>query len=100
LLGLRIPALTTMPSAVAPTLIATLNAAVEMSTWFVAFNLLPMPPLTGSHFLVAVHPRLTPLLANYRTQTGIVLALLIRAGIAQPIVRPLRDAIGHLIPGM
>src|SRR5262249_50224180 len=99
LLGLRIPALSTMPSAVAPTVIAILNAAVEMSTWFVAFNLLPLPPLTGSHFLVAAHPRLAQLLASYRTHAGVVLATLILAGIAQPAVRSLREAIAYLMPG-
>ena len=99
LLGLRIPVLSFMPSAVAPTVIAMLNAAVEMCTWFVAFNLLPLPPLTGAHFLVAARPSLTPLLANYRLYAGVAFAALIFSGVVQPFVRPVRDAVAYLLPG-
>jgi len=97
--ALRIAVLSFMPSAVAPTVIATLNATVEMCTWFVAFNLLPLPPLTGSHVLVAARPGLAPLLAHYRVHAGVVLAVLVWSGMAQPFVRPLRDAIAYFLPG-
>jgi Zn-dependent protease len=99
LLGLRIPVLSFMPSAVVPTVIATLNAAVEMCAWFVAFNLLPLPLLTGAHFLVAARPSLRPLLANYRIYAGVALAALILSGVVQPFVRPVRDALAYLLPG-
>jgi Zn-dependent protease len=99
LLGLRIPVLSFMPSAVVPTTIAVLNAAVEMSAWLVAFNLLPLPPLTGGHFLVAIRPSLAPLLANYRNYAGVLLAALILLGVAQPVVKPLRDVVAYLLPG-
>ena len=99
LLGLRIPVLSFMPSAVVPTVIATSNAAVEMCTWFVAFNLLPLPPLTGAHFLVAARPSLAPLLANYRIYAGVAFAALILSGDVQPFVRPVRDAVAYLLPG-
>ena len=88
-----------MPSAVVPTTIAILNAAVEMSAWFVAFNLLPLPPLTGGHLLVAIRPSLAPLLANYRNYAGVLLAALILLGVAQPVVKPLRDVVAYLLPG-
>jgi Zn-dependent protease len=100
LLGLRIPVLSTMPSAVVPTLIATLNAAVEMCAWFVAFNLLPLPPLTGAHFLVAARPSLAPLLAKYRIFAAVTFAVLIPSGVVQPVVRPVRDVVAYLLPGL
>ena len=99
LLGLRIPVLSFMPSAVAPTVIATLNAAVEMGAWFAAFNLLPLPPLTGAHILVAARPGLAPLLMHYRVYAGVALAVLILSGVVQPLVRPIRDIVAYLLPG-
>jgi Zn-dependent protease len=99
LLGLRIPVLSYMPTAIVPTVIATLNGAVEMCTWFVVFNLIPLPPLTGAHFLVAARPSLAPLLAKYRIYAAIGLAALILTGAPQWALQPARDAIAGLLPG-
>jgi Zn-dependent protease len=100
LLGLRIPMLSLMPSAVAPTTIAILNEAVEISTWFVAFNLFPLPPLTGEHFLVAIWPNFAKPLRDYRTYAGVLLAVLVLGGLVQPVVRPLRDIVSSLVSGL
>jgi Zn-dependent protease len=99
LFWLRIPALLTMPTAVAPTVLATLNACGEMAAWFVAFNLLPVPPLTGEHLLIAVHPAFMKLFAHYRMPISVFAVGLILFGVAQPVVRPIRNAILYLIPG-
>ncbi len=97
LLGLRIPALKYMPEAVVPTVIATLNESVVMCTWFVALNLVPLPPLTGMHLLVAVRPSLAPVLMTYRLYVAIALAVLTLAGLANPVVQPIRDAVAGLL---
>ena len=99
LFWLRIPALLLMPTAVAPTVLATLNAAGEMAAWFVAFNLLPVPPLTGGHLLIAALPGLMPLFAQYRVQVTVLAAVLVLSGVVQPVVRPIRDAIHYVVPG-
>jgi Zn-dependent protease len=99
LFWLRIPALLATPAAVAPTVLATLNAAGEMAAWFIAFNFLPVPPLTGGHLLSAARPALMPLFARYRVQVTIVAAALVLSGVAQPIVRPIREAILFVVPG-
>jgi Zn-dependent protease len=99
LFWLRIPALLAMPTAVAPTVLATLNAAGEMAAWFVAFNLLPVPPLTGGHLLIAVRPDLMQLFAYYRVQISVLATAIVVFGVAQPVVRPIRDAILYFIPG-
>jgi Zn-dependent protease len=99
LLGSRLPVLSYMPTAIAPTVIATLNGAVEMCTWFAVFNLLPLPPLTGAHFLVAARPSFAPLLAKYQIYAAIGLAALILAGAPQSVLQPGRDAIASLLPG-
>jgi Zn-dependent protease len=99
LLQLRIPALTYLPSAVVPTVIATLNEVVAMGTWFAALNLLPLPPLTGMHLLVAVRPSLAPLLTRYQLFATLALAALALTGVVQGALQPVRDAIAGLLTG-
>jgi Zn-dependent protease len=96
LLGLRIPALKYLPAAFVPTVIATLNESVEMCTWFAAFNLLPLPPLTGMHLIVAVRPSLAKTLMKYSLHAAIALAVLLVAGVVQPVLQPVWDALTEL----
>jgi len=98
LLGLRIPALKYMPDASVPTVIATLNESVAMCTWFAAFNLLPLPPLTGMHLIVAVRPSLATTLTKYSLYAAIALAVLVVAGVVQPVLQPVWDAVAGLLP--
>jgi Zn-dependent protease len=99
LFWLRIPALLATPAAVAPTVLATLNAAGEMAAWFIAFNFLPLPPLTGGHLLSAARPSLMPLFSRYRVQVTVLAAALVLSGVARPIVQPIRNAILFVVPG-
>jgi Zn-dependent protease len=96
LLGLRIPVLKFMPAAFVPTIIAMLNEAAEMSTWFAALNVLPLPPLTGVHLLVAVRPGVATTLNKYSPYAAIALAVLLVAGMVQPVLQPIRDALVHV----
>jgi Zn-dependent protease len=98
--GLRIPALKYMPAAFVPTIIATLNETADMSTWFAALNLLPLPPLTGMHLIVAVRPSLARALNKYSLYAGFAFAALLVAGVVQPLLQPLRDALKQLTSGL
>ena len=98
LLGLRFPALKYMPEALVPSVIATLNNSVEMCIWFAAFNLLPLPPLTGMHLIVAVRPSLAKTLTKYSLYAAIALTVLLVAGVVQPALQPVRDAVAGLLP--
>jgi len=98
LLGLRIPALKYLPEAFVPTVIATLNESAEMYAWFAALNLLPLPPLTGMHLIVAVRPSLATTLTKYSLYAAIAVAALLVAGVAQPVLQPVRDAVAGLLP--
>jgi Zn-dependent protease len=98
LLALRIPVVVFMPSATVPTLLALLNDTVETGIWFVAVNLLPIPPLTGASFVVAAFPRLTKVLAKTHLYAGLIVGALILLGVAAPIVRPLHDALAFMLP--
>jgi Zn-dependent protease len=99
LLQLRVPALVFLPSVAVPTVIATLNETAEMCTWFAAFNLMPVPPLTGMHLVAAVRPDLVPFLITCRIYAALALAALVLAGIVQPILQPGRNAIAGLLLG-
>jgi len=98
LTGLRIPALMYLPEASVPTVIAILNESLEMCTWFAAFNLLPLPPLTGMHLIVAVSPSLARPLTKYSLYAAIALAALLVAGVVQPVLQPARDIVAGLLP--
>jgi Zn-dependent protease len=98
LLGLRFPALKYMPEALVPSVIATLNNSVEMCIWFAAFNLLPSPPLTGMHLIVAVRPSLAKTLTKYSLYAAIALTVLLVAGVVQPLLLPVWDAVAGLLP--
>jgi Zn-dependent protease len=100
LLRLRVPALTYLPSAVVPTVIATLNEAVAMCTWFAAINLVPLPPLTGMHLLVAVRPSLALLVTKYQVYAALALAALALTGVVQTALQPVRDAIAGALAGL
>jgi Zn-dependent protease len=97
-LQLRTPALTYLPSAVVPTVLAMLNESAEMCAWFAATNLVPLPPLTAMHLLVAIRPSVAPLLMKYQLYAAIGLAALVLTGAVQPALQPLWDAIAGLLP--
>lgn len=97
LLALRLPALVFLPPTIAPSVISGLNDAVEMSTWFVVLNLLPLPPLTGAHLLVAIRPSLALPLAAVRLYAGLALGALIATGIGQAVLRPLQQVLAALL---
>jgi Zn-dependent protease len=96
LLGLRIPALQFMPASFVPTIIATLNESADMSTWFAALNVLPLPPLTGMHLLVAIRPGLATTLQKYSLYAAVALAVLLVVGVVQSVLQPVRDALVHM----
>jgi Zn-dependent protease len=87
-----------MPEALVPSVIATLNNSVEMCIWFAAFNLLPSPPLTGMHLIVAVRPSLAKTLTKYSLYAAIALTVLLVAGVVQPLLLPVWDAVAGLLP--
>lgn len=98
LLALRIPVLQVMPTEVVPTVIAMLNDTAETCVWFAAFNLLPIPPLTGAGLIGAAVPRLAKMPAAVRLYAGLALGALVLLGVAGPVVRPLHDVLVRVLP--
>jgi Zn-dependent protease len=100
LLGLRIPALKFMPPAFVPTIIATLNETADMCTWFAVLNLLPLPPLTGMHLVIAARPSLATMLNRYSPYAAIALVVLLVGSFIQPILKPAHDTLAEFTSGL
>ena len=100
LLQLRLLVLTFLPNAFVPTIIAVLHETVDVTAWFVLFNLLPLPPLTGMHFAAAIRPTLAPLFARYHLYAAVALGAVALTGMMQTVLQPIRIAIKDLLPGL
>ena len=91
---LRGPALTLLTGNLALGLAAFFEVASGLCLWFALFNILPIPPLTGGHFLQASHPPLYALLDRQRTICVIALVAFIVTGPAERLIAPLYAAVG------
>lgn len=88
----------TLPRSATLTGLAVIDSFQNLSIWFVLLNLLPIPIVTGSLFLIALWPRLEAWLRRYST---VLMALLIAAivtglieSLMAPIFRLLKTATG------
>lgn len=93
---LRTPSLAVFPSQVTDYLVPLLARTGEMSVWFVVFNLLILPPLTGGYVLLSLAPAFYGTLVKYRLWIGLALAaifVLTRGVWLQPVVVPVLNAI-------
>lgn len=66
-----------------------LNTAVRLNLWFVASNLMPIPPFTASLLLSALAPSLHPFWQKYLRYISFFLAALIATGVPTRLLRPL-----------
>ena len=66
---------------------------------FTLFNLLPLPPLTGQHLLVAILPRFRDRIARSQVYAAVALALLIASGVAADILAPAQSFLTRVILG-
>jgi Zn-dependent protease len=70
------------------TVFALIEIVAEQSLWFALVNLVPLPPLTGAHVLIAINPpwrRVIVRLAPYGAVAIIVLAAL---GVMERLIGP------------
>ena len=89
--------LTALPRRNAVGVLVVFDEIVDMSLWFVALNWLPLPLLTGSLFAEAALPSVRQLFERYRNVAlGILIAAIV-AGIVEPLIAPMAEALGSLI---
>jgi Zn-dependent protease len=84
-----VPQLAGAPSLVAP-LAGVLRYVYTFNLGLAIFNLIPLPPLDGGHFLPYLFPRVSwPLLAQLQQYGPLILLLLVFSGATRYIMGPL-----------
>jgi Zn-dependent protease len=69
-----------LPDTRSADLFATVETIGELSLWFVLFNMLPLPPLTGAHWLNLIAPDWREAIRRSEPYAGVVLAILAASG--------------------
>jgi Zn-dependent protease len=88
-----------LPDTAAATAFVFVETVAQLSISFTVFNLLPLPPLTGVHLLVAVVPSARDALRRAKPFLVVLLALLIATGIVTRLLDPAEAAIARVILG-
>lgn len=76
--------------------VATLG---QLGVSFTLFNLLPLPVLTGQHFLVTLAPGWRDRLTRVQTYAAVVLALWVASGVAGRLFAPAQSLVTRLVVG-
>lgn len=88
---------TVLPGAAGVTALSLINTTVGLSLWFTLLNLLPIPPLTGSFFLMALAPSHWQTVMRFRKYSAVALAALIYVGLAKDMLAPVYRALVKLL---
>jgi Zn-dependent protease len=91
-----LPLLSDTAAATAFTLIQTI---IELGLWFALFGLLPLPPLAGGHFLVALVPKLRERLPGVQLFLGLILAAMVASGVVTRVLDPAYRLLFSLVMG-
>jgi Zn-dependent protease len=86
-----------LPDTASSTAFALIQLVVEYSAVFALVNVLPLPPLTGAHLLVAAAPACRKVLIRIAPYAGVVLAASAWWGLVKPIWLPAHQI---LMPAM
>jgi Zn-dependent protease len=77
-----------LPDTRSADLFALVETIGELSLWFVLFNMLPLPPLTGAHWLNAIVPGWRKAIQRLEPYAGVVLAVLAASGAVAQLLGP------------
>ena len=77
-----------LPDTASVTAFALIEVVGELSVWFALINILPLPPLTGAHLLVAAAPACEKLIGRIAPYAGLVLALVAATGMFAKTLGP------------
>ena len=91
-----LPLLPDTTSALAFAFIETIG---EVSVWFALVNVLPLPPLTGSHLLVAIAPQWRDRLRRSQPYAAVLIAGLAVAGVVTRLLGPVHAVLARLVLG-
>lgn len=86
-----------LPDTAAATFFIFVETVGQLCVSFTLLNLLPVPPLTGQHLLVAVWPRKREALRHAQPYFAALFALLIVTGVTARLLAPAEASIRHAI---
>jgi Zn-dependent protease len=81
-----------LPRTTSLAVLGVLDTLQDLCVWFVAFNLLPVPPLTGALLVQAIWPKTTAFFTRHRTFIEVVMIVLVVIGVATTVVAPMIPA--------
>ena len=76
-----------LPDTASATTFALIEVVGELSAWFALINILPLPPLTGAHLLVAAAPAWNKVVARTAPYAALVLAVVAATGMVATDLR-------------
>jgi Zn-dependent protease len=88
-----------LPDTAAATLFIFIETLGQLCISFTLFNLLPLPPLTGQHLLVAALPAWREAVAQMRIYPAVVLMLLVASGLAERLLAPAESIVARVVFG-
>jgi Zn-dependent protease len=91
-----LPLLGDSASVVAFTLIETIG---ELGLWFALLNLIPLPPFTGSHLLVALFPQCRSLVQRSHVYAALLFVVIAWTGVVTNLLEPVYRALARLVLG-
>jgi Zn-dependent protease len=77
-----------LPDTRSADLFALVETIGELSLWFVLFNMLPLPPLTGAHWLNAIAPSWREAIRRSEPYAGVALVILAASGVFSQLLGP------------
>lgn len=97
MLLLVIPLLTFLPYTAGLTVAAFVRVAARLCVWMALFNLLPIPPLAGAHFLAALNISVPKQMGTYLGWAVLVVSVF---GVTRFVLTPAFDLLAPMVIGM
>jgi Zn-dependent protease len=88
-----------LPDTASATTFALIEVVGELSLWFALINILPLPPLTGAHLLVAAAPAWEKVIPRIAPHAGLALALIAATGVLVKVLQPGYRILSGLVLG-
>jgi Zn-dependent protease len=86
---IRPQVVTIFPLLTAQMLLAVLDTTQDFAIWFVAFNMLPLPPLTGYLLLAAFAPSAARIINQKPKAAEFVMLIIVWIGVGRMVVSPI-----------
>jgi Zn-dependent protease len=88
-----------LPDTMATVFFVFVETLTQLCLTFALFNLLPVPPLTGQHWLVAIQPAWREAVTRLQLWFVVPLALLIGGGVAARLLAPGLGLLNRFVSG-